>query len=210
MMSGVFISVEGGDGTGKSTQIKVLAEKLRHVGKKVLTTREPGGSSGAEIIRKLLVTGDKDRWSSVTEALLVFAARRDHLEKTILPAMADAKIVITDRFADSSTAYQGIAGGAGEEMIAGLRKLVVGNHEPDLTLILDAPVADGLARADVSKGEGRFEDKGEAFHQSVRDAYLKIAKENLKRCVVIDATGDVEAVAERIEAAIRERLPQLL
>jgi dTMP kinase len=209
-MTGVFISFEGGDGTGKSTQIKILSERLRTAGREVVETREPGGSDGGEAIRALIVKGAKDRWSPLTEALLMYAARRDHLERTILPALERGAVVISDRFADSSMAYQGVAGGAGVDNLKALHDLVVGDHDPDLTIILDAPAEDGLRRADASKGETRFEDKGAEFQRKVRQAYLDIAKAAPERCIVVDARGSVETVAARIAEAVGQRLPAVL
>ena len=205
---GVFISFEGGDGAGKSTQIQHLAERLSRNGREVVTTREPGGSPGAEEIRRLLVSGDKDRWSPMTEALLMVAARRDHVERVILPALERGAIVITDRFADSTMAYQGIAGALGRETAAGLHAIAVGENDPDLTIILDVPVDKGLARAGDRAGvETRFESKGSDFQRRVRDAFLEIARENPARCVVIDATGDIEATADAVWRAVIERIP---
>ncbi len=209
-MTGVFISFEGGDGAGKSTQMKILCERLRAAGHEVVQTREPGGSDGGEAIRELIVKGAKDRWSPLTEALLMYASRRDHLERTILPALASGAVVITDRFADSSMAYQGVAGGAGVEAMNALHALVVGKHDPVLTIILDAPTEEGLRRADVTKGETRFEEKGAEFQRKVRQAYLDIAKAAPERCVVVDARGSVEAVATRIAEVVRQRLPAVL
>ncbi len=209
-MTGVFISFEGGDGAGKSTQMKILSERLRAAGREVVQTREPGGSDGGEAIRELIVKGAKDRWSPLTEALLMYASRRDHLERTILPALASGAVVITDRFADSSMAYQGVAGGAGVETMNALHALVVGEHDPVLTIILDAPAEEGLRRADVTKGETRFEEKGAEFQRKVRQAYLDIAKAAPERCVVVDARGSVEAVATRIAEVVRQRLPAVL
>ncbi len=209
-MTGVFISFEGGDGTGKSTQIKILSERLCAAGREVIETREPGGSDGGEAIRALIVMGAKDRWSPLTEALLMYAARRDHLERTILPALERGAVVISDRFADSSMAYQGVAGGAGVDNLKALHALVVGPHDPHLTLILDVPAEDGLRRADASKGETRFEDKGADFQRQVRQAYLDIAKAEPERCVVVDARGSVETVAGRIVEAVKQRLPAVL
>lgn len=207
---GIFISVEGGDGAGKSTQISLLADLLRKQGRTVLVTREPGGSPGAELIRALLVKGDKDRWSPLTEALLMYASRRDHLEKTILPALKRGDVVITDRFADSSMAYQGVAGGVGAEALSTLHHIVVGDDGPDLTIILDAPAEMGLARADATGGETRFEQKGAAFQEQVRAAFLNIAKENPQRCALVDASGDKAAVASRIEMLVKQKFPDLL
>lgn len=207
--AGVFISFEGGDGVGKSTQIKRLADYLHALGHKVVLTREPGGSDGAERIRELLVKGDADRWSPLSEALLMYTARNDHLERTILPALARGEIVITDRFADSTMAYQGIAGSLGEETVAELHKLIVGDNNPALTIILDLPVKEGLSRAGERGGEARFESKGADFQERVRAAFLEIAGREPNRCAVIDADGSVEGVARKIQAVVRERLAQL-
>jgi len=147
MARGVFITFEGGEGAGKSTQIAHLGERLRAAGRDVVTTREPGGSPGAEAIRALLVTGAADRWSPVSETLLMYAARRDHIERVIAPALARGAVVLCDRFADSTRAYQGAAGGAPAELIAALEAAVLGEAQPDLTLVLDLPVEAGLARA---------------------------------------------------------------
>ncbi len=207
---GVFISFEGGDGAGKSTQIQHLARRLTGAGHEVVTTREPGGSPGAEEIRKLLVEGDKDRWSPMTEALLMIAARRDHLERIILPGLSRGAIVITDRFADSTMAYQGIAGALGRDAAASLHSIVVGDNDPDLTIILDVPIEKGLARAGGRDGvETRFESKGAQFQTRVRKAFLEIAQNNPARCRVVDATGDIEQTAEAVWGVIVDRLPKL-
>ena len=206
---GIFISFEGGDGSGKSTQIKILAVKLRANGADVVVTREPGGSDGGELIRALLLKGDKDRWSPMTEALLMYASRRDLLEKLILPSLARGAVVITDRFADSSMAYQGVAGGLGPEAIEKLHALVVEENDPDLTLILDTPSDEALNRAGSSEGEMRFEDKGGDFQRAVRQAFLDIADAAPLRCAVIDATGSIEDVEARIADVINIRLPDL-
>ena len=208
---GFFISVEGGDGAGKSTQISRLAESLHEAGREVVLTREPGGSQGAESIRGLLVEGAADRWSPLTEALLMYAARADHLERTILPALQKGAVVITDRFADSTMAYQGIAGALGAATVGALHDCVVGENDPDLTLILDIAPDEGLARAGArdGAGEGRFEAKGADFQKRVRDAFLRIAQSNPQRCVVIDARGGPDEVAARVLKAVREKLPAL-
>ena len=208
--NGFFISFEGGDGAGKSTQIRRLADHLRQCSHKVVLTREPGGSPGAEAIRDLLVKGSADRWTPMSEALMMYAARADHLARVIKPALARGDIVITDRFADSSMAYQGIAGALGQTSITILHDLVVGEDDPDLTIILDLPVASGLARADKrAADESRFESKGLEFQESVRQAFLKIARENPDRCVVIDAAPAPEvvfgAVADAVEKALQSR-----
>ena len=215
--TGVFISFEGGDGAGKSTQIAMLAEALRAAGRDVVVTREPGGSEGAEAIRALLVEGAADRWSPIAEALLMYAARADHLQRTILPALERDAVVISDRFADSTMAYQGLAGDLGEDAVKRLHALVVGDRDPDLTLVLDLPPQEGLARAGARAGDGnakgakeaRFEEKGSAYQRRVREAFLKIATDNPARCAVIDAAGAPDDVAGRVLAAIRARLPAL-
>ena len=207
---GVFISFEGGDGAGKSTQIKLLAAQLNDAGREVVVTREPGGSEGAEAIRALIVKGDKDRWSPMSEALLMYAARADHLEKVIQPAIARGAVVISDRFADSTMAYQGLAGDFGRERVEALYDLVVGDHGPHLTIILDAPAEEGLRRATADDGETRFEEKGAQFQHQVRDAFLTIAREEPDRCVVIDARNSIETVAEAVLSAVKSRLPALL
>ncbi|WP_411820355.1 dTMP kinase [Hyphococcus formosus] len=208
--SGVFISFEGGDGAGKSTQIKRLADAVRATGREVVLTREPGGSDGAEAIRKLLLEGAADRWSPMTEALMMYAARADHLERVILPALERGAVVISDRFSDSTMAYQGLAGALGEKRVGALQDLVVGSNDPDLTIILDLPVKDGLARAGARSGnEQRFESKGTAFQENVRNAFLEIAKRNPERCAVIDATGDMDMVTARVLSEVKARLSLL-
>lgn len=203
----MFITFEGGEGAGKSTQIRRLAARLAEAGVQAVTTREPGGSPGAEAIRDLLVNGEVDRWSATTETLLMYAARRDHLERTIRPVLARGGVVLCDRFADSTRAYQGGAGGADPSLIAALEAAVIEDCRPDLTLILDMPVEAGLARAGArGGGEARFEAKGLAFHQRLRQAYLDIAAAEPARCVVIDALGDIDGVAGRIWDAVRPRL----
>jgi len=204
---GRFITLEGGEGAGKSTQARRLGERLAARGLKAVVTREPGGSPGAEAIRGLLVTGEADRWSPMTETLLAYAARRDHIERTIAPALAAGDWVVSDRFADSTRAYQGVGGGASGSLIQALERYVLGETRPDLTLILDLPVEAGLARvASREHAETRFEAKGEAFHQRLREGFLAIARVERDRCVVIDAAQPVEAVAAAIWAAVEQRL----
>lgn len=204
---GPFITFEGGDGVGKSTQIARLAERLRAAGREVVVTREPGGSPGAEAIRALLVQGAADRWSARTEALLMFAARADHLERTINPARARAAVVLCDRFADSSMAYQGIAGALGREAVATLDKLIVGADGPTLTFVLDAPSQEGLKRAGArGDGDNRFEAKGAEYQERVRQAFLEIAKDAPDRCVVINAARDIDTIADDIARITLERL----
>ena len=205
--SGRFITLEGGEGAGKSTHAQRLAERLRGRGKTVVATREPGGSEGAEAIRKLLVTGGADRWSAVTETLLMYAARKDHIERTIAPALGRGEWVVSDRFADSTRAYQGAAGGAPGSLIQALERYVLGETRPDLTLILDLPAETGLARvAERAHAETRFEAKGVEFHRRLREGYLAIARVESDRCAVIDAQGPLDAVAAAIWAVVEARL----
>ena len=207
MTRGIFITFEGGEGAGKSTQIRRLAERLRGGAEEVVLTREPGGSPGAESIRELLLNGETDRWSPLTEALLMNAARRDHIERVIAPALARGAVVLCDRFADSTRAYQGAGGDVDPHVIAQLEAAVVGDVRPDLTLIFDLPVAEGLRRAlSRNGGEERFEAKGAAFHERLRAAYLDIARAEPERCAVIDATATLDAVEAAILAAVQPRL----
>lgn len=204
-----FITLEGGEGAGKSTQIQRLAERLRARGATVCVTREPGGAAGAEAIRQLLVTGETTRWSPKSEALLHFAARAEHLERTIKPALARGEWVISDRFVDSTLAYQGP--GVGVEFVNKLKEMVVGADMPALTLILDLAVETGLARAKSRQGldnsaEDRYERMGSDFHERLRQAFLNIAKNEPERCVVIDASGTEEAVAATIWKTAENRL----
>ena len=204
---GAFITFEGGDGAGKSTQIACLAERLAAAGHDVVTTREPGGAEGAETIRTLLVTGEADRWTPMTEALLMYAARADHLARTINPARARGAIVLCDRFSDSSMAYQGAAGALGADAVRALDALVVGEDGPDLTIILDVPVETGLDRAGArAGGEARFEAKGAGYHGRVRQAFLDIAAAEPERCIVIDARQPIDEIGEEIARAVHERL----
>ncbi|WP_135450734.1 dTMP kinase [Tabrizicola caldifontis] len=206
-MPGLFLSLEGIDGSGKSTQGRLLAERLRAAGHAVTLTREPGGSPGAEEIRRLVLEGHVDRWSAETEILLFTAARRDHLEKTIRPALARDEIVITDRFADSTRVFQGLARGDLTETVNRLHDLIIG-IEPDLTLLFDLDPAVGLARATARPGaELRFEDMGLAFQERARAGFLALAAQNA-RFRVIDADADAETVAARAWAAVAPHLPQ--
>jgi dTMP kinase len=204
---GKFITLEGGEGAGKSTQIRLLADRLRSRGIEVQTTREPGGAPGAEAIRTLLVEGEPGRWTPMTETLLHFAARSDHLARTINPARAQGIWVISDRFADSTRAYQGAGQGINPDVVSRLYDLTVGADGPDLTLILDLPVEIGLERAAGRGGaEDRYERMGVEFHQTLRAGFLAIAQAEPERCVVIDADAPVEVVAERIWTAVNDRL----
>ncbi|WP_020593553.1 dTMP kinase [Kiloniella laminariae] len=203
MQQGIFISLEGGEGAGKSTQLRSLSNRLRDAGIKNICTREPGGTAGAEEIRNLLVRGDAARWTPKTEALLMYAARQEHVEEVIKPALKKGVWVLCDRFADSSMAYQGIGHGLGVDKIAALNHWVLGDFRPDLTLVLDLPVSVGLSRTQGhSVGENRFEGMDTAFHERMRQGFLSIAKANSERCIVIDATASADVVAENIWKAV--------
>jgi dTMP kinase len=214
MAPGKFITFEGGEGTGKSTQLKRLAEKLGETGIETLVTREPGGTKGAEIIRKTILSGRVASLGPFAEALLVNAARDDHLSEVIRPALTAGKWVLCDRFADSTRAYQGTLGGVDHGLLEAFEKSVVGKDWPDLTLILDLDPEIGLERARaVTRAEGggeagdRFENEKIETHRRLRDAFLAIAHSEPQRCVVIDASKSIDAVAEAIWAAVTERLP---
>ncbi len=195
-----FIVFEGGEGAGKSTQVKRLAETLREAGHAVTTTREPGGSPGAELIRKLLVDGEMARWSPQTEALLINAARADHLERTIRPALKRGEWVICDRFADSTMAYQGYGMGVDRAWLGELRHKVVREDEPGLTLVFDLPVEIGLSRAVASQ---RYERMGREFHDKLRTAFEEIAQaRDGRHRVVIDAGGTPDEVARDVHAVV--------
>lgn len=204
---GKFITLEGGEGGGKSTQVRRLAAALGAQVGEIVLTREPGGSPGAEQIRSLLVDGEVHRWDSITETLLHFAARRDHLVSTVQPALARGAWVISDRFADSTLAYQGYGHGVDKRDIAELYRICVGDLKPDLTLILDLPVEVGLARAaGRGGGEDRYERMDRDFHGRLRQGFLEIARTEPDRCAVIDASLGEDEVHEQIMAAVRARL----
>jgi dTMP kinase len=208
MSRGLFITIEGGEGGGKSTLREALAKALRAQGRLVVETREPGGTPSAEAIRGLLVRGDADRWSPLSEALLVNAARADHVARVIRPALEEGAVVICDRFCDSTMAYQGYAGGLGRAAMEALDALTIPDTRPDLTLVLDLPVDVGLARAAARRdGEGRFEGKGAAFHEALRAAFLDIAQREPHRCHVLDAQQPAEVVCARALDLILPRLP---
>ena len=201
-MTGRFITFEGIDGSGKSTQARLLAAHLREAGQEVVLTREPGGSPGAEEIRNLLLTGDPDRWTAETEILLFTAARRDHLEKTIRPALARGETVISDRFADSTRIYQGATRGDLRATVDQLHSLMIG-REPDLTFIIDMDPGEALSRGLArGSGEDRFEEFGLPFQETLRHGFLKLAQEEPGRCVVIDGNRDAEAIATEIAARV--------
>lgn len=195
-----FITFEGIDGSGKSTQSRRFASHLATQGVDVILTREPGGSPGAEEIRQLLLTGDPDRWSAETEILLFTAARRDHLEKTIAPALATGRTVISDRFADSTRVYQGATRGDLRAMVDQLHSLMIG-REPDLTFIIDMDPAAALERGLARKsGEDRFEDFGLPFQETLRHGFLALAHANPDRCVLIDGNRTADQIATEIAA----------
>ena len=205
--AGRFITLEGGEGAGKSTQIARLKGWLEGRGHRVTATREPGGSAGAEMIRKLLVEGPVERWDGTTEALLHFAARREHLRSTVWPALKRGEWVVSDRFADSTLAYQGYGHGVDAKIFEQLYQVAAGSFRPDLTIILDLPIEVGLKRAAERRGsETRYESLPREFHARVRAGFLEIAAREPKRCVVIDATGTVDAIAGSIADAVRDRL----
>jgi dTMP kinase len=209
MGSGLFITLEGGEGAGKSTLIKGLAQRLTDSERDVVVTREPGGTEGAETIRGLLVTGDAQRWTPLSELCLFYAAREDHLERLIRPALTAGKIVVCDRFADSTRAYQGQAGGTGRVAVETMDALIVGDTQPDLTLILDIDPEIGLARAAARRGtEDRFEGKALAFHTALRTAYLEIATTHSHRCVVLDATLAPDVLLEAAWVHVQKRVAQ--
>jgi len=208
-MRGKFITFEGGEGTGKSTQAAMLGARLESYGLAVQLTREPGGSPGAEIIRHVLLTGAAKPLGADVEAMLFAAARDDHVQCTILPALRSGKWVVCDRFADSTRVYQGILGQVDQKLINVLERVSVGELAPDLTVILDLPVQVGLERAKLRRGPAqadRFEGEGADFHERLREAYLAIAAREPDRCVAIDAIASKDVVADAIWQAVQSRL----
>lgn len=193
----MFITFEGGEGTGKSTQIKLLADHFKNLGKSVVSTREPGGTPDGEAVRDLLVTGEAGRWSAEAETLLNYAARDNHLNNVIRPALLEGKTVLCDRFMDSTRAYQGYAGACTFHLIDELERSIVGATRPDKTFIFDLDPVVGLERA-TRQGKGkedRFERMGLAFHQRLRAGFLEIAAQNPDRCRVIDSADSIDEVA---------------
>ncbi len=205
-----FITLEGGEGTGKSTQARLLAERLEAAGLECVVTREPGGSPFAERIRDLLLGGDLPARAALSEALLFLAARADHLAQVIAPALAEGRAVICDRFSDSTLVYQGIAGQVPLATLVELDRLVVGELKPDLTLIVDLPPAIGLARASARRSAGAgidpFEQRDLAYHETLRAGFRTLADNHPDRCVLIDGSGSVDEVAARVWAAVKRRL----
>lgn len=212
MAAGRFITLEGGEGAGKSTQVAALAEALRERGHEVVTTREPGGSDGAEEIRRLLVTGPTDRWDPLSEVLLLYAARRDHWQHLIAPALARGAWVISDRFADSTMAYQGYGLGLARELIRRIHRVTLQGVAPDLTLVLDLPVLTGIERSlrrleqTAGIAEDRYEQMDIDFHERMRVGFLEIAAGDPGRCQVIDANCASADVSGAILAAVDARL----
>lgn len=208
-MSGRFITLEGGEGAGKSTQLKALAQALAARGMELVTTREPGGSTGAEAIRELLLKGESDRWCPRAEALLFAAARADHVEKTIRPALAAGKWVLCDRFLDSSRAYQSEGSGLDDADILALHRFGSEGLLPDRTLVLQLPGKEAEARAKARDGgaSDRFGARDKAFHRKVADAFARYAREEPDRFRLVDASGDAAAVTVRLMDALQDLLP---
>jgi dTMP kinase len=204
---GRFISLEGGEGAGKSTQVRALAEALKKRGIDLLMTREPGGSEGAEKIRELLLAGAEERWGATAEALLFAAARADHVEKTIRPALESGRWVIADRFVDSSLAYQGGAGGLGIEAVRAINAFAIGEQFPDRTLILTLDDGAERARARDSGQSDRIGGRGDDYHHKVDLAFRLIAAEEPGRVRLVDASGSPEQVTQRLLDAISDLLP---
>lgn len=206
-MRGLFITFEGGEGSGKSTQVKLLCEALAARKLAHIATREPGGTDGAERIRELLVSGAEDAWQPTTETLMFYAARLEHMHRLIQPSLEQGTHVVCDRFADSTLVYQGIGKGLSEYFVQMLHTLSLGNFKPDLTFILDIGPSEGLKRAQGRKhNETRFEAMELDFHRRVRAGFLSIAAREPKRCIVLDATQDVNALHKKIAAAVGARL----
>jgi dTMP kinase len=205
-MTGTFITFEGGEGSGKSTQVKMLAAAFEKIGKPCVVTREPGGTPSAELIRNLVVQGSRDVWLPESETLLFVAARMEHVKRLIQPSLIAGKTVICDRFYDSTCVYQGIGKGINEVFISKLHELCFSDFQPHLTFMLDIEPADGLARAaSRNNAETRFESMPTQFHAIVRQGFLDIARENKKRCVVLDASQDKESLHKEILNVINTR-----
>jgi dTMP kinase len=208
-MRGKFITFEGGEGAGKSTQAEALARRLQSLGIDVRLTREPGGSPGAEIIRHVLLAGGAKPFGADTEAILFAAARDDHVRSTIEPALARGSWVISDRFADSTRVYQGALGKVDTRLLNALERVTIGDLKPDLTILLDLPAEMGLFRANKRRGKktaDRFEGEGKAFHEKLRDAYQRLAAGEPERCAVVDARASQSHVASRVWDVVDERL----
>ena len=211
-MAGLFITLEGGEGGGKSTQARLLKRWLSDVfpGREILVTREPGGTEQAEEIRAILVNGAADKLSVQTEALLMIAARTEHVQKIIQPALLRDAIVICDRFSDSTLVYQGLAQGKDIDLLRSIHEFGFSDLRPDITFVLDVPPEQGLKRAEdrlqINNAESRFEDKGLAFHRRVRDGFIELAAQDPQRFVIIDASGTAEQTDEQVRQQISNRL----
>lgn len=200
-----FITFEGGEGAGKSTQIKLLATALEAAGQPILCTRQPGGTEKGAQLRELLLNGPADKWSPMAETLLMLADRQVHLEEMIRPALAEGKWVLCDRYMDSTTAYQGAAGKLGLDVIHQLQTPIIGDNVPDMTILLDLDVKQGLSRATERGGEARFEAKGQAYHQIIRECFLTLAQQEASRFFVIDATQDSQIIHQRVLTEVHHR-----
>jgi dTMP kinase len=210
-MAGLFITLEGGEGTGKSTQMELLASFLEKKGYEVLKTREPGGTEEAEKIRELLVSRDGGNWTPTAECLLFFAARNMHAENLIKPAIEEGKIVISDRFADSTRAYQSYGHELDPDIIEKINDVALGGFEPDITFIMNLPTEKGLARAgkrleEDQSGEDRFEQLDIKFHERLRQGFLDIAEKNPDRCIIIDADRPIEEISKSLQSSVCEYL----
>jgi len=206
---GRFITFEGGEGTGKSTQVRLLADRLRAAGVYTVVTREPGGSAGAEIIRHLVLSGVGKALGADGEALLFAAARDDHVQRVIGPALAAGAWVLCDRFFDSTRVYQGKLGAADLKLIKAMERVTIGNLQPDLTIVLDVPAEVGLARAAARRGlaaADRFEAEDLGFHRKLRDAFRQITVDDPLRCVLVAADGDIAMVSQRVWEAVTDKL----
>lgn len=209
MTQGKFITFEGGEGSGKSTQIRILADRLNAANLRTITTREPGGSPGAEIIRHVLLSGIGKTLGPEAESLLFAAARDDHVHEVIKPALEQGVWVVCDRFTDSTRVYQGELGKVDPKLIRAMERVTIGDLKPDLTIILDVPVAVGLERARQRRGAAapdRFESEDVAFHEKLRAAYRRIAENDPQRCALVDADADPDTVATRVWTALRDHL----
>lgn len=211
---GLFVTFEGGEGTGKSTQIRLLADRLRRRGVDVLVTREPGGSPGAEAVRHVILSGAAEEYGTRMEAVLFAAARNDHVEEVIRPALASGAVVLCDRFMDSSRVYQGITGNLEPAFVQNLERVAVNGVIPDCTIILDIPAAEGLRRARLRAGDtsepgepDRFEKEELGTHEKRREAFLDIAEADPLRCRVVDASGTAQDIAEKVFAIVEPLLP---
>ena len=211
---GLFVTFEGGEGTGKSTQIRLLADRLRRRGVDVLVTREPGGSPGAEAVRHVILSGAAEEYGTRMEAVLFAAARNDHVEEIIRPALVSGAVVLCDRFMDSSRVYQGITGNLEPAFVQNLERVAVSGVIPDCTIILDIPAVEGLRRARLRSGDtsepdepDRFEKEELGTHEKRREAFLDIAEADPLRCRVVDASGSAEDIAEKVFAIVEPLIP---